>query len=384
MTHAFQHDIKYIMSEKGGKEVKSSIGKLAEAYGKPFTDTVGEKPKPITPLEFNNEAQRKNMVSRCIDFQRTELQNFNLKKEIDKYLSEKERTLSPYALVAPYFYLTEGNNYKEWLNLMKQCVSDALALRKEGEKLFCAVVISKGILGDKSKIDEIYSYFSNYDLDGFLIWVDNFNEQDASIHELRNFIHLCSKLKNSTNEVINLHGGYFSVLAAGKLGDSVLSGVAHGPEFGEYRSVIPVGGGIPIAKYYIHKLHSRVRYRDAFDIFQKFNWLEDSQTFYKNVCSCKACKKVISNDIGNFTLFGIATTKTFMRGGKTIRLEYPTTETRKRCLKHYLNIKKIEYNKATTLSAHKLLHELEENQKLFEQAVGINVVSYLKKWREAF
>ena len=383
LTHAFQHDPRFIMSEKkdGTKIVKNSITQLAEEYGKPFIDTVGDR--PITPDDFKNTDQRKKMVSKCIQFQREKLQSSRATKEIRKYLSKNEQELKPFALISPYFYLTEIR-YKEWLDLMKKCLSDTLALKTEKEKIFGAIVISQGVLGEKNILDKLIFNFSDVGVDGFLIWIDNFDEQSASISELKNFIYLCRELKNKSNEIINLHGGYFSILAAGNLGNSILSGVAHGPEFGEYRSVIPVGGGIPIAKYYIPKLHSRTKYRDAVNIFKTLGWLKNTSVFYENICSCEICKKTISKDIDNFILFSISKSKTFKRKGSLTSVEYPTKETKEICLKHYLNAKKGEYNKAITLDKEELLSELEINQKIFEQVVSIDSVSYLEKWREAF
>ena len=382
LTHAFQHDIRYIMSNKETNEVKSSISKLAQEYEKPFIDKVGKN--PINPSDFKNEDQRKKMVYNCIEFQRKKLQNSKSKTDIDKYLSEKEKTLAPYALIAPYFYLTEIS-YEKWLEVMKKCLLDTLDIKTQEEKVFVSIVISKEILRDKNMVDNITSNFSDINnIDGFLIWIDNFDEQSASIHELKQFIYLCQQLKTQSNEVINLHGGYFSALVAGNLGGSLLSGVAHGPEFGEYRSVIPVGGGIPIAKYYIPKLYSRVKYRDAFNIFKNLNWLDSSTTFHENVCACAICKEVISNNIDQFTLFGISASKTINRKGKLISLDYPIKKTKEICLKHYLNVKKTEYNKVVRLTKRQLLSDLENNQNIFEQVVGIDFIGYLEKWRKVF
>ncbi len=376
LTHAFQHEIKYIMS---GEDIKSSIKKLAEEYKEPFSETVGIK--PIQPSDFNGKSKkRKEMVLSCIDFQRNKLQSSKKENEVDKYLSESERSLKPYALIAPYFYLTEIN-CEGWLSLMKECAADALSIKKDNEKIFAAIVVSQGVLGNKDIVEKIISDFPK--VDGFLVWIDNFDEQSASMHQLKSFFRLCKKLKERSNEVINLHGGYFSVLMAGNLGNSALSGVAHGPEFGEYRSVIPVGGGIPVAKYYIPKLHARVKYRDALGIFNKFGWLKDHTAFYKNVCSCALCKEVILNNTDNFTKFGHTTVKVFKRRERTVRLEYPIRETKEICLKHYLNVKKEEYKKSAELSRENLLSDLKKNQEIFEPAVGIDFVGYLEKWRRS-
>ena len=382
LTHAFQHDIKYIISEReenNQKQVKSSISKLAGEYGEFFSEIVGSK--PVTPDDFDDRNKVKDMVTQCIDFQRKKLQTSKSVNAVSKYLSDNETNLNPYALVAPYFYLTEIN-YKDWLPIMKICWDESSNIQETQEKLFVAIVISKEILGNEKIIKNISSKFPK--TDGFLVWVDQFDEQLASMYELKNFITLCQELKRNSNEVINLHGGYFSILLTGKLGESVLSGVAHGPEFGEHRSVIPVGGGIPVARYYTPKLFSRIRYRDAFNIFSKLGWLKNSSSFYDNVCSCEICKGVISHDIEKFTDFGTATSKQIKRRGKVVSIEYPTKETKEICLKHYLNVKEQEYGKAIKIEKKDLLSELEDNRKIFEKVVGLDFVSYLEKWHKVF
>ncbi len=385
LTHAFQHDIKYIMSGKTSttSQIKSSIKKLAEAYSHPFINQVGKR--SISPEDFQNKNERKKMVDCCINFQRNKLQQSGETNDISKYLSQTESQLRPYAIIPPYFFLTEIN-YKDWISVMKKCLIDALDLKQSDERLFVSIVISDGVLSDQSTIDKIIAHFHNIDgLDGFLVWVDDFNEQKVSISQLTNFKYLCEKLRNKSNEVINLHGGYFSVLMAGNLGGAILSGVAHGPEFGEYRSVIPVGGGIPIAKYYIPKLHSRVKYRDASYLLKELGWLENSDVFYKNVCKCIQCKNVIQENIDNFSKFGDTKTKARInKKGEVVMIEYPFNNTKEICLRHYLNSKKTEYKDTVRLDKQQLISNLKESQNLFKKVAGINLVSYLEKWQKVF
>jgi hypothetical protein len=177
-----------------------------------------------------------------------------------------------------------------------------------------------------------------------------------------------------------LHGGYFSVLAAGVLGDSAMSGVAHGPEFGEHRSVIPVGGGIPIARYYVPQLHARMRYRDTLRLLRAKGWLRDAETFHGSVCDCNECRRTISGDIANFRAFGVGEVKPVRRGTGIARIEYPTEETKKRCLRHYLQRKAIEYQFAATANAEQIREDLREGVREFEEVAGLEQVAHLDVW----
>ena len=191
-----------------------------------------------------------------------------------KYLLDlSPEDLKPYAVISPYFYMTE-TSINRWLDVNVMAAKLA-SNYKNSCKLFVELVISQGILLSEKMCDDIIKGFSETELDGFIIWVDDLDEHKAGGAELKGLIYLAKGLRNrGNNEVINLHGGYFSILAAGTLGDSSFSGVAHGPEFGEHRPVVPVGGGIPIARYYVPKLHERVKYRDTIRILTEKRMVE--------------------------------------------------------------------------------------------------------------
>jgi hypothetical protein len=213
--------------------------------------------------------------------------------------------------------------------------------------------------------------------------VDDLNEHQASSLELKGLLDLARTLrKDGRREVINLHGGYFSVLAAGVLGKSAMSGVTHGPEFGEFRSVVPVGGGIPIARYYVPAIHARIRYRAALRLFKKKEWLESSEAFFKNVCDCSECKQTIGGDVGNFVNFGDSETKDVRRGGGVVRIDFPKTETKLRCLRHYLQRKFLEYKFAATASENQIGADLQHGRAELEEVMGLDAVAHLTLWKE--
>jgi len=160
-----------------------------------------------------------------------------------------------------------------------------------------------------------------------------------------------------------------------------MTGVAHGPEFGEYREVVPVGGGIPIARYYIPQLHARVRYRDALRIFANAKWLDSAEVFHSQVCDCSECKKVLDGNADNFRLFGEGTVKNVRRRHGIVRIEYPTGDTKLRCLRHYLQRKHREYTVAAKADEATLLGNLDAGVEKFKNLAGLDSVSHLQLWR---
>ena len=381
ISHAFQHDPKFISDNRG--EPKSSILSMALQYGAPLDRLVGSR--PLLPEDLADKNVLRALVKSCLDFQNNLLANEMGKSNVIKYLTEEplnsEEFLRPYALVAPYFYLTEAT-FEYWLPLLKDSAIIARELFPQN-KVFTSVVISKGILVDDGFIQRLSDELLPIGLDGFLFWVDNLNEQEANGKELRGLLKLASALRNNGNkEVINLHGGYFSVVSSGFFAERLFSGVTHGPEFGEFRSVVPVGGGIPIARYYVPDLHSRVRYVDAATIFAKQNWLVDAPTFHRDVCDCAECRNVINGNSANFALFGESNVREVKRGTGIVRIAYPTSDAKLRCLRHYLQKKSVEYRFANTADSEQLINELESGIRKFRSALGLDGVSHLMLWRD--
>lgn len=380
LTHAFQHDPGLVEGSDG--KPKASIHKMAEAYGPPISGCVGAK--PVLPEHFEEEKVLEKFVLRCIKYQNCQLANYMMESDAAKYLADPDRELPPYALIAPYFFLTEST-LDEWLPVNVNAAQLTVNHSEKGEKVFASIVISQGILLDADSIQEIISKFLDIKLDGYLLWVDNLDEQSAASTELKGLLELARGLRaGGTREVINLHGGYFSILAAGALGDGAMSGVAHGPEFGEFRSVVPVGGGIPIARYYVPKLHLRVRYREAAAMFREKEWLNTAKTFHENVCDCDECKKVLDGDSGEFTLFGEGTPKSVRRGKGIVTIEFPTKEAKLRCLRHYLQRKRREYIAAAKAPSDTLLKNLRDGEAEYRDLVGPSGVAHLKLWRRVF
>ena len=379
LTHAFQHDPGLIEGSDG--RPKASIQRMADAYGPPISDQVGSK--PIHPESFRNDEILRQFVTRCVNYQNCQLADKMKESNAAKYLGT-ESELLPYAVVAPYFYLTEAT-IDDWLPINVRAAQMAVHRANERQKCFAAIVVSQGILLNNRAIDRITDGFSEVDLDGFLLWIDNLDEQSAAGAELTGLLKLSARLRgDESREVINLHGGYFSILAAGVLGNGAMSGVAHGPEFGEFRSVVPVGGGIPISRYYVPKLHARVRYREAVSIFREAGWLGSATAFHENVCDCRECESVLDGDAGNFVKFGEGTPKQVRRRHGIVSIDFPTKEARERCLKHYLERKHREYQATTGAPRDILLKNLRDGELEFRELVGIDGVAHLKLWRMVF
>lgn len=383
LTHAFQHHPSAVstLDEHGDRVVRSSIQKLALAYGEPFRKMVGVEPLlPDALLKSPRLVQ--DFVGRCLEFQSSQIAKPMSQSDALKYF-DGPVNLRPYALVAPYFFMTETTLSRHWIPVNKACIEAAISL-KGRHRLYAAIVVSQGVVTSHKARTIVARELGNLPVDGFLIWVDDLNEYEAGLDELTGVLALARELRNGNKrDVINLHGGYFSILAGGVLGSGCLTGVAHGPEFGEHRAVVPVGGGIPIARYYVPKLHLRCRYGDAVAILTAKKWLSGSaKDFHKRVCSCDACKQVLDGAVANFTRFGESNVKMVKRRRGMVRMEFPTAEAKINCLKHYLEIKNLEYKFSSTASQDDILENLKQGLDEFQSAAGIEGVAHLERWKQ--
>lgn len=384
MTHAFQHNVIHLTTINSSKEriIKTSIEKLKNIYGDPIASIAGKI--PLNPSHFIDKGLLTAFVEKCVRFQLEQLSTRMLESPTNqKYLQQSQEKLKPTYLISPYFYMDE-TTFDQWIAIQIEMINKTILFKGES-KVLAAITIGKGLLDDKRKVKELIESYRELNVDGYIIWVDDFNEHEASKGELDTFLKIIYNLNiNRNREFINFHGSYFSVLAAGKLGEGLLSGVAHGPEYGEYRSVVPVGGGIPFAKYYVFGLHKRVKFKEAQRLFFDLGWLASSIEFYKNICDCNVCRNIIKENPDNFIEFGSTTPKKLSRKSGEIWIDYPTPSTKENCLLHYLENKNREFNFSEKGDEKELFENLNNGIRIFENQLGERGIVHLKRWKEVF
>lgn len=379
-THAFQHEVAAILNKDG--KVRESIGRLARDYGTPVEDCL-QRMEPLRPHHLKDSSFRREFVERVINFQCGFLPEWMSKAEENDYLQLQPSELAPYAAIAPYFYLNEAN-FDRWFDVNRSLIEDSLAHTQSlNVRLFVPIVISRDVL-DSPELRIRLAELCPHVADGIVLWVDNFKEVHESSARLESLMDLLRRAKKrAEQEVINLHGGYFSTLLGSDLGDRLLTGVAHGPQFGEHRAVVPVGGGIPKAKFYVPALHARFSYAEAQNLFKRRGWLNSDQAYLENVCSCSACRALIEEKgVAGFADFGDATVKLISREGGFVRMEFPTSVAKQISLAHYLRCKHDEFQSARSATKEALLAQLASASETYRPA-GDGIADHLHKWSKA-
>ena len=376
-THIFQHNSDYLTNKNGS--VKQSIKNLAKQYGE-ITESSIENKTPLSVEEFNNETKRKEFVKNVIDFQSSTLKNIISSGSESDYvnfaLEDPQNGLSldnitPKGIIAPYFYLNSTD--EKYLDLNKQFVVDALEIYKGKESLVITeIVITKNLLMDsifKEKLVEVYGGLSNKTI---FLWIDDFDETDVSKELLDNFKDFIVKLTSKDKSVVNLYGGYFSVLLTKIEGG--LKSVCHGMEYGESRKVVPVGGGLPKAKYYFYPLHKRLAAEDFGRILStNSNWLKGSKDpeFKREICSCIKCENL---DQFTETQTYVVKSKNGTRKGET-----STSAAKQHSLEHYLNNKKREFEFVKNNTIVFLIEDLKNSNTKYSTSMA-NDSKHLSKW----
>jgi len=383
-THAFQHGAEYLESSTANGKIKRSIQNLIEEYGEPIATKVTQR-KALVPRDLASPNVLKEFCRNVVRFQSKTIDSLVSKGENAKYYAYLKRkgyksdiSFSPTLIVAPYFYLTP-QTFDVWLDLNLKCLHEVMAEEgKSGVRVAAQVVIDGSVLSNPELIKKLADEYGKKPPAVFLLWVDAFIEQEADETQLKAYMDLIQQLSVHA-PVINLYGGFFSValMVCGVL--PRLTGVAHSLEYGESRPVVPVGGGVPVSKFYLPSLHSRLPFRFAFRAIRALGGLSSVSDYHSKVCNCGECVAVIkSNPEEDFYTFGRTTKKEVLRRGAPSSLEYPTPETKDHCVRHYMWCKHKEFT--SKLACKELLQSLAEAHKSLRGHLDLQYVNQCAIW----
>lgn len=393
-THSFQHATIHLKRDVSDKEkgeppkfeFKPSIKKLANHLGSPFTNVI-DNDRPLSYRDFltksgNLDEKLFNQVcKKVIDFQQKILEK-SLDDEAKELLSGS-RKFRPKFVISPYFYLSP-NRCKEWLKISVSFYKKAKKIVKDTPVYFFLVVSKEALVKNSG---EITKKLKDLKPDGVILWIDEHKEESLLSNDIDRFIKLLKNLRDCTKTIYNSHGGYLSILLCTSEAGNLLDGVGHSINYGESRSVVPIGGGIPMARFYFPSIHSRLRYGDALGIVLSQNWLSTGIKYRNNVCKCAQCLKLIKskktiNDA--FLVYGESYPVTFRRrSGTIVSLEYPTTEAKQVAACHYLYNKAKEFKDIKNISFKELLKNLTTAYDAIAPISGDSMVAHMYKWRTA-
>jgi hypothetical protein len=396
ITHAFQHNQSFICNKDGN--IKKSICKLIDLYGDDLKEQIcTEEEKDYLPKQRLSPSDIddnfiESFTENVLNFQK----NVSQEKKVAEYkdyidfANEEDSSLDlearfePDFLVAPYFYIDDI----VWLGKNIEMIEKAKKIELE-KKVFAQIVIDKkfiekSVAGDGNELSNIMNAYKNCSADGFLIWIDDYSEHHEISKNLIEYGKLLKGIKNDpTKKIYSLYGSYFSImLTHSEIG--ILDGVCHGLEYGEARAVVPVGGGIPTAKFYYYPLHKRI---DEAEMFNFLTTTKKVTDYFTDICDCAVCHSIFTdkNFIEKFNEnFGnTEESRVKMRNGGFITRHYPSTKTKDNSLRHYLLMKLKEFEKINSEGFDNLIDKLKTDHAEYSKYFNSSDTNHLIEWQKA-
>jgi len=272
---------KYELMRDG--KIQMSIEELSKEYGQTIKDKISKS----EPLDYNDFQRDPNLIDEIaknvLSFQRSLEGKPSPGQKYRQMLGEEEgeNVQPPIFLIAPYFFVSNQNDF--WYDVSRKLALTSLKY-KENFDLYATILAPRDVLYDTSFLDSIISDYRS--LDGYLVWIDNFREDDERFktnYELiryRNFIETLSK--QTGKPVYVMYGGYFSALMKKYGVVGFFSGVRYG-ESKKYNYAIEKIGKV---RFYLPLFKKKLPEDDAFRFLQ----LHPTE-----ICNCDFCVKRIAD-----------------------------------------------------------------------------------------
>lgn len=378
-THIMQHDIMAIMSKDkktGQYHIKQSVKKYLAQLPKFVLDIIEKKNRPLSTAEINHIVDE--LVRKVYEFETQYVNSFIKKKEYDKYLRYVNVGPEPKVVIAPYFMLKRDMNkiqIDEYLNLNRKCLEKFILYQEMQETKYpvaAQLVIDKEILKNKNLCKLVKEY---YDYDGYeyiFLWISDFSSFECTLEEKEKFYDLLEVLNQIGKKPLMAYGGYDSILLTQDQMPVRLFGVAQSVGYGETRTITPVGGGLPVNKYYFYPLHKRMRFDEALSILMENGYFsadksnaEHADDYYSEICNCKQCQNIIRNDINNFKIYNASIPYTVNARYGEIKRNRPTTEANLVAAFHFLFCKNNEWKQVENEKKKELIQQLLNDSKKY-------------------
>lgn len=258
--------------------LRMSWEKLLVHYPSLIKDIIISR-RPLTISDFiinegNFTPLLYELVSKVISFQQKIIEERFLDLS---YFMDIRPTLQ--FIVSPYFYFNSIGN--DWYKINMEILNEFNTIEIDNHK-YAVLCFNKNILLEENNVEQLSADFLKDNIDGYLLWINNFDETNEQTIYYNNFLKLIHKLSNDNKIVINLYGSYFSILSSywGMSGHA--SGINSKDSMDVNVRLIrggPQGG--PIPRYYIPDFHTRVVIDQGVRLIRQFGSLQ---------CTCPVCR----------------------------------------------------------------------------------------------
>lgn len=394
-THILQHSVHAIMSKKprnGQLCIKKSVHKYLEQLPAEILNIIANEKRPLSVEEIKEMIDD---LTECVyKFETKYVDQFIEKKEYSKYLKYIDAGPVPRVVIAPYFMLKRDMpdaERAEIFLLNKLYMQRFLEiLRENGDNCPAAaqLVMDREVLTDENLIDRICESYKELDFEYFFIWINDFSSWDCSRKEKQCFYELLCTLNAIGKKPVMSYGGYDSIFLCNQEVKPRLYGAAQSVGYGEARAITPVGGGLPVNKYYFRPLHKRLRFDEALNILIDTGYFDPAKgnnehavDYYRNICNCEQCHEVIQDDINNFNIYNESKPYIVKARFGDITRNRPTPEAALVAAFHFLYSKQNEWKDVENCSLSELRDRLITDYKIFGTE---HQCENIKEWCEIF
>jgi len=214
------------------------------------------------------------LTSKVINYQNNRVKS--LSGEMESWLSllseEYESSTNPLCVIPPYFIIDS----ERVIPINVKCIN--YSHDYTSNRIYAYVPIFYDLLFDYRLIDNIIEQYSRLNVNGYFVWITDFNEVRESTIALETYASFLKKFKETVGEdkdIINMFGGFFSTILSQQ---GIIDGLCHGVGFSESRNPYSAGGPAP-TRFYVPALHRMLTTERAQDI-------SDNIT---QICPCPIC-----------------------------------------------------------------------------------------------
>lgn len=364
-THIYQQDITAVQAtnKQGIVSVKKSVDQYLSELPSELKSKFYSKKGNLIPDDIKDAVDK--LIEGVYSFETSYVDKYIKNKEYDKYLKYAKIGPSPAVVIAPYFMIKSSYSEKEindWMDLNALCAQRFISLNSINGKYDTGIqiVIDKRILDNNTFANKIKEYYKNSIANYAFIWVDDFNLFEATKTQQEQFKSILVALTELGIKPVMAYGGYDSIILCNEDLPYRMYGVAQSVGYGETRPVTPVGGGLPVNKYYFPPLHARLSLSEVTSILSSKGYFSKdkavaSEDFYQHICSCKQCRDIIGKNIDNFRKYNESSDYTMRNGIKRNR---PTTDASLIAAMHFMFSKIDEWNDVESKSFDILKNDL--------------------------
>lgn len=347
--------------------IKNSFRKLSKQYGPMIEAIAGKRRLALDDFSKKNI----NVLAKCI----TEYQLNRLSEEIKDDSKYGVITVKkPAFIMSPYFSI-QSNNVDEWTKVNQSLIIESKIVAKQsGIPLYGVILLGPVFLDDETSLLKLAKKFLEADADGYLYWIDDLDEQEITTARLNAMKKFIEEFKSNNKQIINMYGGYLSVLLS-KYG---LSGIVHGVAYWEKKQSKPISGGAaPPAKFYMNPIHERVNPDELSLVIDECKF-SSKKEFLDNICNCDICNKVITDKVRESFVFSYGETE--LKAKEGVLKRQPTENSRLLCRSHYLRAKNQEIKYVLSTSQANLKTQLNNAKSIFEDKLDSLNLDYLGTW----